>query len=112
MPLFNVDDDNSNYLDAQGLGPGSGYAYWINFGGSGNRNKTSGDAIFHCHFYPHFAQGMWEMWRNHDMFEPGTELQAVVQHMFRLQIRWAMVLDLAMAHRQRAHGHYRIRKSS
>jgi len=76
--LFNADDDNSNYLDAQGLGPGSGYAYWINFGGSGNRNKTAGDAIFHCHFYPHFAQGMWEMWRNHDAFEPGTELQATV----------------------------------
>ena len=76
--LFNADDDNSNYLDAQGLGPGSGYAYWINFGGSGNRNKTSGDAIFHCHFYPHFAQGMWEMWRNHDTFEPGTELMTTV----------------------------------
>jgi len=73
--LFNADDDNSNYLDAQGLGPGSGYAYWINFGGSGNRNRTAGDAIFHCHFYPHFAQGMWEMWRIHDTFEPGTELQ-------------------------------------
>jgi len=73
--LFNADDDNSNYLDAQGLGPGSGYAYWINFGGAGNRNKTSGDAIFHCHFYPHFAQGMWEMWRLHDTFEPGTALQ-------------------------------------
>jgi hypothetical protein len=73
--LFNADDDNSNYLDAQGLGPGSGYAYWVNFGGSGNRNKTAGDAIFHCHFYPHFAQGMWEMWRLHDSFEPGTELQ-------------------------------------
>ena len=76
--LFNADDDNSNYLDAQGLGPGSGYAYWINFGGAGNRNKTSGDAIFHCHFYPHFAQGMWEMWRLHDTFEPGTELQVSV----------------------------------
>jgi len=76
--LFNADDDNSNYLDAQGLGPGSGYAYWINFGGGGNRNKTSGDAIFHCHFYPHFAQGMWEMWRLHDTFEPGTELKVTV----------------------------------
>ena len=78
--LFNADDDNSNYLDAQGLGPGSGYAYWINFGGSGNRNKTAGDAIFHCHFYPHFAQGMWEMWRLHDMFEPGTELRTTVDN--------------------------------
>ena len=72
--LFNADDDNSNYLDAQGIGPGSGYGYWINFGGSGNRNRTAGDAIFHCHFYPHFAQGMWEMWRIHDAYETGTEL--------------------------------------
>jgi len=72
--LFNANDDNSNYLDAQGIGPGSGYTYEINFGGSGNRNKTAGDAIFHCHFYPHFAQGMWEMWRIHDTMETGTVL--------------------------------------
>jgi len=76
--LFNADDDNSNYLDAQGLGPGAAYAYWINFGGAGNRNKTAGDVIFHCHFYPHFAQGMWEMWRVHDTFELGTKLQTSV----------------------------------
>jgi hypothetical protein len=73
--LFNANDENSNYLDAQGVGPGSGYTYEINFGGSGNRNKTAGDAIFHCHFYPHFAQGMWEMWRVHDTLELGTELK-------------------------------------
>ena len=72
--LFNPNDDNSNYIDAQGIGPGSGYTYEIAFGGSGNRNKTVGDAIFHCHFYPHFAQGMWYMWRNHDVFEGGTRL--------------------------------------
>ncbi|HET6718934.1 MAG TPA: hypothetical protein VFH22_04775, partial [Rhodocyclaceae bacterium] len=72
--LFNPNDDNSNYIDAQGIGPGSGYTYEINFGGSGNRNKTSGDAIYHCHFYPHFAQGMWYLWRNHDVFEEGTRL--------------------------------------
>ncbi|MDH5324427.1 MAG: hypothetical protein OEZ68_04060 [Gammaproteobacteria bacterium] len=76
--LYNPNDDNSNYLDAQGIGPGAGYTYEINFGGSGNRNKTSGDAIFHCHFYPHFAQGMWYHWRNHDTFEAGTELQTSV----------------------------------
>src|SRR6185436_7931018 len=67
--LFNASDDNSNYLDAQGIGPSIGYTYEINLGGSGNRNKTAGDAIFHCHFYPHFAMGMWYMWRNHDVFE-------------------------------------------
>lgn len=73
--LFNPNDDNSNYIDAQGIGPGSGYTYEIAFGGSGNRNKTVGDAIFHCHYYPHFAQGMWYMWRNHDVFESGTKLE-------------------------------------
>ncbi len=61
--LFNPNDDNSNYIDAQGIGPGMGYTYEIANGGSGNRNKSSGDAIYHCHFYPHFAQGMWYMWR-------------------------------------------------
>ena len=74
--LYNPNDDNSNYIDAQGIGPGAGYTYEINFGGSGNRNKSAGDAIFHCHFYPHFAQGMWYMWRNHDTFEAGTKLAA------------------------------------
>jgi len=74
--LFNPNDDNSNYIDAQGIGPGSGYTYEINFGGSGNRNKSAGDAIFHCHFYPHFAQGMWELWRIHDVMETGTVLAA------------------------------------
>jgi manganese oxidase len=74
--LYNPNDDNANYLDAQGVGPGIGYTYEINFGGSGNRNKSAGDAIFHCHFYPHFAQGMWYHLRNYDTFEEGTRLQA------------------------------------
>ncbi|WP_233093831.1 manganese-oxidizing multicopper oxidase MnxG [Azotobacter chroococcum] len=72
--LYNPNDDNSDYMDAQGLGPGSGYTYEIANGGSGNRNRVAGDAIYHCHFYPHFAQGMWSMWRTHDVFEEGTRL--------------------------------------
>ena len=72
--LANADDDNANYMDAQGIGPGGAYSYEIAFGGSGNRNKSAGDAIFHCHYYPHFAQGMWALWRNHDTFEAGTQL--------------------------------------
>jgi hypothetical protein len=66
--------EQSNYLDGQAIGPGSGYTYEIAYGGSGNRNFTAGDSIFHCHFYPHFAQGMWELWRVHDTFERGTAL--------------------------------------
>jgi len=70
--LRTQNDDNSVYFDSQAIGPGSGYTQEITYNGSGNRNKTVGDAIFHCHFYPHFAQGMWELWRNHDVFEDGT----------------------------------------
>ncbi|HVG28760.1 MAG TPA: hypothetical protein VM864_03475 [Pyrinomonadaceae bacterium] len=68
------DDDNSTYLDSQAFGPGYSFTTEIAHGGSGNRNKTVGDSIFHCHFYPHFAEGMWELWRSHDVFEAGTEL--------------------------------------
>ncbi|MFQ5399507.1 MAG: copper oxidase [Anaerolineae bacterium] len=74
--LNTPDNANSTYLDSQVLGPGSAYTYEIPYGGSGNRNKTAGDSIFHCHFYPHFAQGMWSLWRVHDTFEDGTKLDA------------------------------------
>jgi hypothetical protein len=74
--LNSPDSDNSTYMDSQAIGPGSEYTYEISHDGGGNRNKTPGDAIFHCHFYPHFAQGMWALWRNHDVFELGTKLDA------------------------------------
>ncbi|MBX3616533.1 hypothetical protein [Nitrosomonas sp.] len=64
-------DPNSTYLDSQTISPGATFSYEIEFGGSGNRNYTPGDSIFHCHLYPHFAQGMWELWRVHDVFEDG-----------------------------------------
>ena len=72
--LQTPDDDNSTYLDSQALGPGFAFTTEITHGGSGNKNQTAGDSIFHCHFYPHFAEGMWELWRVHDVFETGTEL--------------------------------------
>jgi hypothetical protein len=74
--LHTPDSDNSSYLDSQALGPGYSFTTEIAHGGSGNRNKTPGDSIFHCHFYPHFAQGMWELWRVHDAFEAGTALSS------------------------------------
>jgi len=74
--LFSADSDKSTYLDSQALGPGSSFTAEIAKGGGGNQNKTVGDAIFHCHFYPHFAQGMWSLWRVHDVLEIGTTLDA------------------------------------
>jgi hypothetical protein len=64
----------SSYLDSQTISPGATFSYDIEFGGSGNRNYTPGDSIFHCHLYPHFAQGMWELWRTHDAFVDGKPL--------------------------------------
>jgi hypothetical protein len=66
------DTDKGAYLDSQTIGPMQGTNYPIWWGGSGNRNITPGDSIFHCHLYPHFAQGMWELWRVHDVLEDGT----------------------------------------
>ena len=71
--------DKSSYLDSQAIGQGTGFTYEIAYEGSGNRNKTVGDSIFHCHFYPHFAQGMWSLWRVHDVLETGTRLNEAGQ---------------------------------
>jgi hypothetical protein len=70
--LYSADSDKSSYLDSQALGPESSFTTEIAYAGSGNKNMTPGDSIFHCHFYPHFAQGMWSLWRVHDVLELGT----------------------------------------
>jgi hypothetical protein len=72
--LHTPESTNSTMLDSQALGPSYSFTTEIAHGGAGNRGKTPGDAIFHCHFYPHFAQGMWELFRVHDVFEAGTKL--------------------------------------
>lgn len=83
------EEGQGGYLDSQTIGPGQTFSYEIYRGGlrhyvtsspavseatngSGNRNRTVGDSIFHCHLYPHFAQGMWALWRVHDVIEDGT----------------------------------------
>jgi len=74
--LFAPDAPGSNYLDSQAIGPGSSYSMELVYYGAGNQNLTAGDSIFHCHFYPHFASGMWALFRVHDTLEMGTELDA------------------------------------
>ncbi len=71
--LYDFRDEHSTYLDSQTISPGASYTYAIQYGGAGNKNFTVGDSIFHCHLYPHFAQGMWELWRAHDVFEDGRK---------------------------------------
>lgn len=71
--LHSPNSDDSTYLDSQLVNPGAAYTLEI-ANDAGNANKTAGDAIFHCHFYVHFATGMWALWRIHDVFEEGTKL--------------------------------------
>ncbi|CAN5696946.1 multicopper oxidase [soil metagenome] len=73
--LQSPNSDQGSYLDSQMISPGASYTLEMTYNGSGNRNKVVGDSIFHCHFYPHFAAGMWAMWRTHDVFEDGSELK-------------------------------------
>ncbi|HVT59836.1 MAG TPA: hypothetical protein VHR45_15725 [Thermoanaerobaculia bacterium] len=74
--LHSPNSSSGHYLDSQAIGPGSAFTLETVYNGGGNKNLTVGDAIFHCHFYPHFASGMWSLWRVHDTFEEGTELDA------------------------------------
>ncbi len=74
--LFSPDKPGSNYLDSQAIGPGSSFSMELVYAGAGNQNLTAGDLIFHCHFYPHFASGMWALFRVHDTLELGTALDA------------------------------------
>ena len=74
--LQSPNSDQGAYLDSQMISPGASYTLEMTFNGSGNRNKVVGDSIFHCHFYPHFAAGMWAMWRTHDTFEEGSTVDA------------------------------------
>src|SRR6267378_7350321 len=74
--LHSPDSDESHYRDSQMLSPGGAYTLDYVYRGSGNKNEVVGDSIFHCHFYPHFAQGMWALWRTHDVLEEGTVLDS------------------------------------
>lgn len=61
----------STILDSISLSPGECYTLDI-LHGAGSLNGMIGDAIFHCHLYPHFHEGMWTLWRIYDRLEDGT----------------------------------------
>ncbi len=67
------DDDKlpqSATIDSQSFGPGESFTADLLFG-AGSRPGTVGDSIFHCHLYPHFAEGFWSLFRTHDVYEDG-----------------------------------------
>ena len=62
----------SNRNDVQSIGPGESRPLVIE-GGAGSVTGTIGDSIFHCHLYPHFAQGFWGHLRIYDRKRDGTQ---------------------------------------
>ncbi|MFC5379212.1 SdrD B-like domain-containing protein [Aquipuribacter nitratireducens] len=56
----------SSTIDSQSYGPGEAYSAELLYG-AGSQNGTFGDSIFHCHLYPHFAEGFWAIMRVHDV---------------------------------------------
>lgn len=111
------DPNRGAYLDSQTVGPQQGFTYniyhgglrgpgdevagkpkgWWDTQGSGNRNRTVGDSIFHCHLYPHFAQGMWALWRVHDVLEDGTRLLPDGQAYAGLSVDFTLEKDRPMS---------------
>ena len=66
-----ANDPGSQIIDSQTYGPGESFTAEL-IGGAGSTPKTFGDSIFHCHLYPHFADGFWALFRVHDVLEDGT----------------------------------------
>ncbi|MGN0638988.1 MAG: copper oxidase [Huintestinicola sp.] len=65
------DDPKSTIIDSISISPQECYTLDILYG-AGSLTRTIGDAIFHCHLYPHFHEGMWTLWRIFDRLEDGT----------------------------------------
>ena len=65
------EDPKSTVIDSISISPQECYTLDILYG-AGSFNKMIGDAIFHCHLYPHFHEGMWTLWRVFDRLEDGT----------------------------------------
>ena len=74
--LSEPNDPESNILDSQTYGPGESFTADL-IGGSGSTRGTIGDSIFHCHLYPHFADGFWSLFRTHDVRESGKSAAGV-----------------------------------
>ena len=67
-----LDDSRSTIIDSVSIGPQECFTLDILYG-AGSLNGMIGDAIFHCHLYPHFHEGMWTLWRVFDRLQRGGD---------------------------------------
>lgn len=70
--LSEPNNPNSDLLDVQAISPQANYLVTPVYG-AGSLQGAMGDAIIHCHLYPHFGEGMWGMQRNFDTLQDGSQ---------------------------------------
>jgi hypothetical protein len=61
----------SPIIDSVSVSPQTGRTIELLYG-AGSRQGAIGDAIFHCHLYPHFHEGMWGILRTFDTRHDGS----------------------------------------
>lgn len=69
--LFEPKDIDSELLDVQAISPQVQYTVSPLYG-AGSLQGAMGDAIVHCHLYPHFGEGMWGIQRNFNTLQDGS----------------------------------------
>ncbi len=70
--LYEPNDPDSEITDSQAISPQNFYLISLLYG-SGSLHGSFGDAIIHCHLYPHFADGMWGIHRTFNTLQDGTQ---------------------------------------
>lgn len=76
-------DPDSGVVDSRDISPQTAFSFDVLYG-AGSLHRAYGDAIFHCHLYPHFDEGMWSIFRTHDVLEDGTRIYPSGQPIRRL----------------------------
>lgn len=69
--LFEMNDSDSEIVDVQAISPQNQYTVSPAYG-AGSLQGAFGDAIIHCHLYPHFGEGMWGMQRTFNTLQDGS----------------------------------------
>ncbi|WP_078544056.1 multicopper oxidase domain-containing protein [Litchfieldia alkalitelluris] len=70
--LRDPDNNQSELIDSQSISPQSYYTIEALYG-LGSLHGAIGDAIIHCHLYPHFEVGMWGINRIFDTLQDGSQ---------------------------------------
>lgn len=65
------EDEDSPIVDSVSISPQQGMTLKL-IGGAGSAQRAAGDAVWHCHLYPHFHLGMWGILRSFDTRQCGT----------------------------------------